>query len=616
VDAHEILIMVELAIVVGIVGFVVSDRLRLPSIVFLMGLGILVGPEVFNLVNPRELGDGLRVLVSIAVGIIVFEGGMLLDFREMRAATPPIRNLITLGVVIAVIGGTLVAWLVAGLPLPLAALYGGLMSVTGPTVITPLLKRAKVNRRLSTILQSEAVLVDAIGAVLAVVILEIVLEPSGAILQEGLQGVVTRLAVGSVIGVLGGYGVAWILKRLDTLGAETVRLAALGGALAIYDLAEVFAAESGIAAVALAGIIVGNADIPFKSQIKRFKGDLTNLGIILLFVLLAAGLRFDTFTAFQFDGFGGVLALLAMMLMVRPVSVFVSMLGTNVPMRERLYMAALGPRGVVAAAIALFAEIELTANSYPGVESFIGLVYMTIIGTVVIQGLAAAPLARILGATSMQVLVVSADSIGRELANRLMQNDISVTLIDTDKGMVERARREDLDAIHGDGTSEEDLQRAGIKQATKFVAATSSDSKNLLACQIAKQKFGITNLVARVNDPTNLDSFEALGVDAVSPVVSTAMLLDNLVRRPAATELLVSQTPGQEVAEAQLFNHQLIGKPLKNWSLEGDVLVVMARRDGNLFVVHGDTEMQKGDLLTLIGKEDDVQKCMHLIEGA
>ena len=610
-DTHTLLIAVQTAIVVGIAGFVLADRLRLPAIVLLLLFGVLVGPEVLNLVDPKALGSGLSIIVSTAVAIIVFEGGMLLDIDEMRAASPPIRNLMTVGVFFSVAGGTLAAWLIAGLPFEIALLFGSLMCVTGPTVITPLLKRANVNIRLQTILQSEAVLVDAIGAVLAVVVLEVIIESSSAPLTETLQQVVIRLGVGSLVGVIGGYVLVRVLRQMVSQNS-IIRLGALGGALGIYALAEVLVAESGIAAVALAGIIVGNLKIPHREAIHQFKGDLTNLGIAVLFILLAAGLRFETLAAL---GLGGVLAVIAMMVIVRPISVFASMMGTSVPMPDRWYIAALGPRGVVAASVATFAALQLQSHGFEGADRFVGLVFMTIIGTVVLQGLYAKPLAQRLGVNAMHVLIVSADLIANELAKRLISKGYSVSLLDTDAALINKARSMGLCAFEGDGTDQEALLRAGIKQATVFVSATSSDRTNLLACQIAMQRFAVPDVVARVNNPENLDNFKSLGIRVVSPVISAAMLLDNLVSSSAAMELLTGGSSGQEVFEAALQNPALIGKQLKSWALKNSPLIILARRDGQIFVPHGNSVMQKGDVLTLISENEHRGEVQRLIEG-
>ncbi|MEO8609637.1 MAG: cation:proton antiporter [Chloroflexota bacterium] len=611
-DTHALLVMVQLAIVIGVFGFVLADRLGIPAIVLLLFLGILVGPEVLGLINPTALGNGLQILVSTAVAIVVFEGGMLLDFDEMRAASPPIRNLMTIGVVIAVVGGTLAAWLIAGLPFQTAILFGALMSVTGPTVVTPLLKRANVNRRVQTILQSEAVLVDAIGAILSVVILEIILENPESALSETVSGIAVRLFIGTLVGVLGGYLLVLLLRQLKMLQASSIRMAALGGALAIYATAEWLVPESGIAAVALGGIVMGNLNFPYHEEVHRFKGDLTNLSIAILFIFLAATLRFETLIGL---GLGGVLAVAFMMLVVRPASVLASTFGTSVPTRERIYISAIGPRGVVAASVATFAVLQLQSHGIKGADQFVGLVFMTIIATVVIQGLYAKPLARRLGVNAMHVVIVSADRIASELAQRLLAKGYSVILLDSDTAQVEKIRADGLTGIHGDGTHTIDLEAAGIQNASIFVAATSSDRTNMLACQIAMQRYGIKEVVARVNNPENMNNFQTLGIRVVSPVVSTAMLLDNLVTQSSALELLTGQSQGQGVFEANLQNTRLLGKPLKEWGIAGDVLVILARREGQLFVPHGNTLLQKGDILTLVGSTTASREVKQLIEG-
>ena len=168
--------------------------------------------------------------------------------------------------------------------------------------------------------------------------------------------------------------------------------------------------------------------------------------------------------------------------------------------------------------------------------------------------------------------------------------------------------------VIGDATLPATLERAGIEYAQTVVATTRSDKDNLLACQLAMQKFGKQDGVARVNNPENLDNFSALGIRVVSPVVSTAILLDSLVRQSSVMELLTSQVPGQEVCEVELHNKALAGKPLKSWRLNGDVLIALVRRNGNLFVPHGDTVIEEGDMLTLIGDCAQIDESRELVE--
>jgi Trk K+ transport system NAD-binding subunit len=214
----------------------------------------------------------------------------------------------------------------------------------------------------------------------------------------------------------------------------------------------------------------------------------------------------------------------------------------------------------------------------------------------------------------MHTVIVSADDIGRELARRLIAGGKSVTMIDSDLIQINKARDQQFNAIHGDGTSAQDLKKAGIENSHSFVAATSSDKTNLLACQIAMQRFHVENVVARVNDPENVRNFESLGIRVTSPVISSAMLLESLVQRSSALELITSQVPGHEVCEIELSNPKMLRKPLKEWNLNEEVLVALVRRGDNLFIPTGATVLEGGDTLTLIGDCECIDDTRKMIE--
>lgn len=392
-SAHDLIVMMGLVLAASVGTQLLAEHLRVPAILPLLGVGVLLGPELLGLVRPDALGVGLQVLIPLMVAIIVFEGGMVLDLGYLRQVSPIVRNLITVGCLVTWLLAALAANLLAGLPWPLALLFGALVSVTGPTVINPLLRRAAVTQRLKTILMAEGVLIDAVGVVLSVVVLEALL--SGASLADGALTWLTRVGGGTLLGIACG----WLLGRgLRAVGrrynAELTRLTALGGALAIYTLGELLSAEMGIAAAAAAGVVVGNMRFPHEREVHHFKGDLTTIGIGVIFVLLAARLRFADLVAL---GWGGLLTVAALMLLVRPACVFLSALGTRIQLREQLFLAAVGPRGIVAASFATFAALRLEAAGYAGSQALVGLVFLVIIGTVVVQSLATPWVARLLG---------------------------------------------------------------------------------------------------------------------------------------------------------------------------------------------------------------------------
>jgi Trk K+ transport system NAD-binding subunit len=489
-------------------------------------------------------------------------------------------------------------------------LFGALVSVTGPTVINPLLRRAAVTQRLKTILMAEGVLIDAVGAVLAVVVLEALV--TQILPWEGAGVWLLRVGGGTLIGLVGG----WLLARgLRIVGreftAELTRLSALGGALAIYVVAETISAEAGIAAAAAAGLIVGNARFPHDEQVHHFKGDLTMLGIGVIFILLAARLRFDYLLQI---GWGGVATVIALMVIVRPACVFLSTIGMRLSLREKLFLAAVGPRGIVAASFTTFAALRLEDAGYAGGQTLTGLVFMVIIGTVVVQSFATPWLAKVLGVQPMLTLIVGADAIGRELARHLQAQNQEVVLIDRDPDSAALAREQELTVILGDATQIQTLRKAGIERARSVVATTSSDKANLLVCQIAKSNFGIDQLVARVNEGGNLKTFADLGIRAMSPTSAAVMVLENLLQRPSTLRLLTDLDPGKDVREATLHNPALAETPLKELSLDGDVLIAMVRHQDKLFVPHGSTTLAVGDRLTLLGASDDVAAAIRLFE--
>jgi NhaP-type Na+/H+ or K+/H+ antiporter/Trk K+ transport system NAD-binding subunit len=602
------LVMMGVVIVAAIGTTLLANQLRLPAILPLLGAGVLLGPEGLNIVQPEALGDGLRVLVPLMVAIIIFEGGLVLDLTYLRQVGQVVQRLISIGALITTLLATLAAHYFAGLDWGLALLFGALMSVTGPTVINPLLRRAAVTQRLKTILMAEGVLVDAVGAVLAVVVLEGLL--TGETFLGGAGEWLLRVGGGTLLGMLGGWLLGQYLKRVGrTTTAELTRLTALGGALLIYTVAEAIAAEAGIAAVAAAGIIVGNMRFPHEKDVHDFKGDLTMLSIGIIFILLAARISFADLLAL---GLGGIGVVLALMLVIRPLCVFGSTFGTRLSLREKLFVSAVGPRGIIAASFTTFAAIRLSEAGYAGAEALSGLVFMVIIGTVVTQSITTPWVARLLGVQPMLTLIVGADPLGRELARHLETQGVEVALIDRDPDNAALARERELTVFQGDATQESVLRKAGIERAQALVATTSSDKTNLLVCQIARSQFGITDLVARVNTEANLRTFQEGAIRAMSPIAASVMVLDNLLRRPSTLQLLSDLDTGKEVTEVSLSNKELVGRALKDLRLDGDVLVAMIRRGGRLFVPHGNTTLSAGDQLTLIGSTDDVEAAMGL----
>jgi NhaP-type Na+/H+ or K+/H+ antiporter len=379
-----------IALAAGMTAQVVARHLRIPGIVLLLLVGVLLGPDVANIIRPARLGEGLRHIVGAAVAVILFEGGMNLDIVRLTREALTIRRLVTVGAAITAIGGALAARYVMGWEWRVAIPFGTLVIVTGPTVITPLLRRIRVNRKVHTILQAEGVLIDPIGAIVAVVALEVVLAQELGIAARGLLGIPSRLVLGAAVGAAGGFIMAKLLasERLIPEGLESVFTLAL--LLALYAGCEAILSESGIMAAPIAGIVVGNMPSRPSRELKDFKEQLTVLLVGLLFVLLPADVRLAEVTGL---GWRGVLTAVLLMVAVRPLDVAVSTAGSDLTIRERLFIAWLGPRGIVAAAVASLFATELTQQGIEEGLELRALVFLTIALTVMLQGMGGARVA-------------------------------------------------------------------------------------------------------------------------------------------------------------------------------------------------------------------------------
>lgn len=480
-----------LALGVGVAAQVTARHLRVPSIVVLLAAGVALGPDGFGWVQPGSLGDGLFALVKLAVAVILFEGGLNLELRRLRRESAPIRRLVTTGALITAVGGALAARLLMDWPWTLAALFGALVVVTGPTVIRPLLRFAPLRARLSTILEAEGVLIDPIGAILAAVTLEIVLGASLESFQQGLIDLLLRLGLGTGAGLAFGLLLGLLLRRGRVVPEGFENIFTLGLVLVLFELCEIVIGESGILAVTVAGVVVGNLVTRVGRELGEFEEQLTVALIGVLFVLLAADVRVSEVLALGTPGLA-VVAVLA--LVVRPVNVLASTLGSELDARERGLLCWVAPRGVVAAAIAsLFAGV-LEAGGFEGGREFRALVFLTIAVTVVVQGGTTPLVARLLGvrAAPRQALVIlGAEEFAFALAEILRAGGRDVRFVDSSPGHCRAAEERGFPVVYGNALELRTLARARLEQAQAVLGITANDEVNSLFAREARDDFGV-----------------------------------------------------------------------------------------------------------------------------
>jgi len=476
-------------LVLGIAAQWCSWRLKVPSIVLLLMLGILVGP-VLDLLSPdRLLGDLLLPVVSLAVAAILYEGGLTLRFDELQGSGAALTRLLTLGVAVAFAGAAVAAHWVLSLPWPLALLMGAILTVTGPTVIGPLLRHVRPTGSAGRILQWEGIVVDPIGAILAVLVFEAIVPGSHL---DSLGGVLTVLGRTVLVGGAAGLACGWLLvqivarRHVPEYLQPSVSLALGIGAFAGSNLLQ---PESGLLTVTVLGIVLANQKRFSIRPMLEFKEHLRVILISGLFLILAARLRLEDLRNVAIPG---MLLVVVLVLVVRPLSVVVSLLGVKLPRRDVAFVAGVAPRGIVAASVASIFALRLQAAGDVEAAALVPAVFVVIIGTVLVYGFAAGPLARALDLARdpQGILIVGGHQAAREIARAIAGAGVRVILVDTNRGHVQAARMAHLEAHVGNALERETLDHIDLGGIGRMFAMTPNDEVNALAVARFAHLFG------------------------------------------------------------------------------------------------------------------------------
>lgn len=480
--------------VLGVGAQLWAWRMNIPAIVLMLVAGFVVGP-VLGLFDPaRDIGPLMTPMIAIAVAIILFEGGLTLSFSSLRDAAHGVLRLVVIGAPLGWLLSALTLHYGAGLSWQTSAVFGGIMIVTGPTVIAPLLRGARLSRRPAQLLQWEAIVNDPIGALAAVLAFAVVqviytsADGAEAAMQLGL-GVVVALAVGAAAG-------AWITQSFRRGWVpEYIKVPLLFvTVLAAFALSDAMLHESGLLAVTIMGIWIANSDLPSFVELRRFKEHATVLLVSGVFILLTASL--DLAKLGELTWRAAVFVALVV-LVARPVTVFVSLLGTDIPMRERALIAFTGPRGVVLVAVAgLFGE-RLVALGIEDAALVGPLAFVLVSVTVVLHGFTLAPMARLLGVAATDrpgVLLVGGSSWATALAEAFKKAEVPVLLSDANHLRLRPAREVGLPTFYGDILSEAAEHNVELTQYETVIAVSDNDAYNTLVTTDLAPEFGRDNV--------------------------------------------------------------------------------------------------------------------------
>ncbi len=475
----------------GVVAQAVAARTKLPAIVLLLAFGLVLGP-VLGLVEPDDVyGDLLFPAASAAVAILLFDGGLSLRFRELRDERLVLVRLLTIGVVVTWVVGAGAA-VITGLPLGVAAIFGAIMTVTGPTVVVPLLREARLRPRVTRILKWEGILIDPIGAVLAVVTFEIVVEGHGGA-ADAVQAVAATVGAGVVVGLV--VSVVVVLALARRLVRDRLEIPAiLAGILVAVAVANSIFDEAGLVAATAMGVALGNQRWVETRRIVAFHESLGVILVGIVFVLLAARVEAATLAT---EAVPATILLLVLVLVARPLSVWASTIGSRLTTNERGYLAAMAPRGVVAASVSALFALRLEELGVSGGANLAALTFIVVAGTVLIYGAAARPLAlrlRVAAPEPTGVVLVGAEPWLLQVGAALSAAEVPVLVVSGDAGEREAAARCGL--LTHTGPLQPDAVQESLEAVGARLAVTGSHREELngLAHELLADHVGRANI--------------------------------------------------------------------------------------------------------------------------
>lgn len=526
---HNLSFLLILIAVLGISIQWLAWRFKVPAIILLTIAGLVVGPGL-GLLHPHEdFGDLFHPIIQLGVAVILFEGGLNLHVHELKEAASGVKRMVTIGVVISWALGSLGAHYIGDLSWPVALIFGAIVVVTGPTVIIPLLRQAKLRRSTASLLKWEGIINDPTGALLAVLIFGYFAQvEAGGAVNQIIASVSWTLLTGVVLGAGVGFLLGWAFKQghvPEYLKAPVI----LSAVMLVFGGANFFQEEAGLLSATVFGLVMGNQNLPSMDEMRRHKEFLTIFLVSGLFILLTADLDPNLLTQLTWRS----AALIAFIIFVaRPATVMLSLWGSDVEFKERLLVAWIAPRGIVAAAVAGAFAPALFDKGYFGAEQLVPLIFSLIVCTVVLHGLSIGWLARKLDLAFVKsngLMIVGASPWSINLATMLQGMGQSVTIVDNSWHRLRPARLAGIPVYFGQILSESAEESIEFNQIAYLLAATDNDSFNALVCTRFGPELGRSNVF-------QLPSISDVDPNGFSPTIRGQILGDevfyeDLIRR-------------------------------------------------------------------------------------
>ena len=597
-------------VLITIVGISISivdvylKKTGLPVIIFYLIIGLLVGVSGLNILNSHGLDEIYFLSIEIMVALIVFEGAFAINIESLKRVSSVVRKLISIGFLVTFFASSFVVYLSGLLDLQTSFIVGSLVTVSGPTVISPLVKRASLNEKVKAVLIGESILIDPIGAIFAIFVLDIVLS---GIHADPIYWIFSRVIIGILFGLIASL-IMWLCLRISKkFEKDEILLLLVGSAVATFSFSEIIADGSGLLSVVTLGVMLSGMDIPSKKEVQKTQDIFVRIAIAGVFILASAVVDLNVVIALWPKGF---IVIGVIVLLIRPLDVLISSYQSSLSIKEKAYISLVSPRGVVAAALAAFAGEKISSDDGAIV---VALVFLIIVITVVSQFSYAGLLSRLLGVESMKALISGNGEISKRIADDLSSNGYQVLVIlsNEEDGYFDNSD-EKIKIYKGSAADEKFIHSLNLREVNIVAGVSDSDENNLLFIQIVKTIKPDVKSYALVNTLDSITAFESLGIKAIKKADAAASSLLELMGNPSIHNVIGGEGEPRLVLEVEVARG-IKGKKVKSLSLPNGVLVILIQRKDEEVVPRGETVLQNGDKLLLFGRSTNVNLARDML---
>ena len=593
-----------IAVVVATAAQMLANRFRFPPILLWLLAGMTLGPFGLHLLHVESMEAALHTLIELGLAIILFEGGLNLNLKALRENYWVVGRMVTIGPLLTTLIGAAAAHYIAGMAWLLALLFGALVSVGGPTVVLPIVRQMRLGRHISHVLTAEAMLIDVIGAILAIVILQFALTLDMSPIYIA-QYIVIKIIVGLIIGFLGGRLLAMLLTSPWSRDSEIRTILSLTASWVTFLLADAISAQAGLLSMLMMGATLQRMEVHDIERLKHFKGSLSMLLISVLFVLLAANMNL----AILLDYFQeGIIIFIILALIARPLMVYYSTLNSHIQPKESLYLAGMAPRGVVAAAITSLFVLILQEQNYPQSEMLMALVYIVIITSIIVYSLIASPLKRWLmieGGDDRSVLIIGGGQIGSELG-RALGEDREVRFLDLNAEVISTLKHSGYNAVCGNALDPLYWEIIHAEEVGVAIIMTGSSDHNLLIARLAHDSFHIPEIYVALQEGDEIKHANLIH----------QLQTQRLFAKPYNFTYWNDQAYRKRLTyESRTITTEspLLGHPMCELRIQHGVQPITIIRDGQTMIPHDHLIFEAGDEIKVLMRPERTREQQPLI---